>query len=48
MPTHRALFGHWDGNPNEIYSMGTGTGGPEEVVNSIADDQYMYALGESL
>lgn len=39
-----ALFGHWDGNPNVICLVGTGCGGPEEMLDSISDEQYMYGL----
>lgn len=44
--THRALFGHWEGNPNKIYFVSSGTGGPDEMLADIDDTQYMYGLGE--
>ncbi len=42
----RALFGHADGNPNVITYVGSGTGGLEEMVESIDDAQFMYGLGK--
>ena len=42
----RALFGHWDNNPNVIYHISSGTGGAEELAQQVDKAQYQYALGE--
>ncbi|XP_064393864.1 uncharacterized protein LOC135341280 [Halichondria panicea] len=42
--TNWALFGHADGNPNVVTYVGSGTGGLEEMVESIDDAQFMYGL----
>lgn len=41
----RALFGHWDNDPNVIYHIGSGSGGVEEMVLEMEKSQVMYALG---
>ena len=43
--SYRALFGHLDNDPNVVYFIGSGNGGPEEMVGSVDDSQYMYGLG---
>lgn len=44
-PSLRALFGHWENNPNVIYFIGSGSGGAEEMVLEMENSQVMYALG---
>ena len=43
--SYRALFGHLDNDPNVVYFIGSGNGGPEEMVDSVDDSQVMYGLG---
>lgn len=44
---YRALFGHWEDNPNCLYFVGLGCDGLEEMVDSLMDSQMMYALGKA-
>ena len=45
---HRALFGHVDGNPNDVTYIESGTEGPEEFARHMDDSQYLYGLRESV
>ena len=40
----RALFGHTDGNPNELCFLDSGNGGPDEFALKMDDTQYLYGL----
>ena len=40
----RALFGHTDGNPNELCFLDSGSGGPDEFASRMDDTQYLYGL----
>lgn len=42
--TNWALFGHYEGNPNEIYTIAKGNEGPNGAVSYMDDTQYMYGL----
>ena len=42
----RMLASHVDGNPNLVSCVGSGTGGPSEMAQSISDSDVMYALGK--
>ena len=42
----RALFGHWDNNPNVLYHISSGTGGAEDLAQQVDKAQYQYAIGE--
>jgi hypothetical protein len=42
--TKWALFGHHEGNPNEIECIGVGSGDPEEMASYMNDSQNMYGL----
>jgi hypothetical protein len=44
----RALYGHVDGNQNEVCFLESGSGGPEEFASRVDDTQYLYGLRKSL
>ena len=46
-PLCRALFSHYNNDPNCIHCIGTGTGGVEEMAENMDDAYFMYALGMS-
>lgn len=42
--TNWAIYGHVDGNPNEVCFLDSGSGGPEEFASRVDDAQYLYGL----
>lgn len=44
----RAIYGHVDGNPNEVCFLDSGSGGPEEFASRVDDAQYLYGLRKSV
>jgi len=39
------VFGHEGGNPNALLHIASGVGGPEDMLDTLKDDENMYCLG---